>query len=61
MAAPNTPIDSAELASFLRARLAKHMVPKSIHLVDALPLTASGKVSKAELRRLLEGLPTQVP
>lgn len=61
MAAPNTQIDSAELAGFLRAHLAKHMVPKAIHVVDALPLTASGKVSKAELRRLLESLPTQVP
>ena len=61
MAAPNTQIDSDELASFLRAHLAKHMVPRSIHVVDELPLTASGKVSKAELRRWLESLPTQVP
>jgi acyl-CoA synthetase (AMP-forming)/AMP-acid ligase II len=61
MPAPHAQIDSSELAGFLRAHLAKHMVPRSIHVLDALPLTASGKVSKAELRELLASRPAQVP
>ena len=37
---------------FLRGRLAKHMVPEHVHLVDALPLNSNGKVVKAQLRAL---------
>jgi acyl-CoA synthetase (AMP-forming)/AMP-acid ligase II len=59
VAAPNAELDHAELASFLRGHLPKHMVPKSVHVLDTLPLTASGKVSKPEVRRMLEAL--QVP
>jgi long-chain acyl-CoA synthetase len=59
VAAPNAELDHAELASFLRGHLPKHMVPTSVHVLDTLPLTASGKVSKPEVRRMLEAL--QVP
>ena len=41
-----------ELREFLLARLAKYKVPAHIDLVDHLPRTASGKVRKADLRRL---------
>jgi long-chain acyl-CoA synthetase len=54
VAAPNAELDHAELARFLRGQLPKHMVPRSVHVLDTLPLTASGKVSKPELRRMLE-------
>ncbi|MHB1010718.1 MAG: class I adenylate-forming enzyme family protein [Propionibacteriaceae bacterium] len=46
--------DSAELLLFLRDRLPKHMLPRSIHVLQELPLNASGKVARHELRRLLE-------
>lgn len=42
-----------EIAAHLRASLAKHMVPQSIRLIDALPLNENGKVSKARLRSML--------
>ena len=46
--------DPAELLLFLRDRLPKHMLPHSIHVLQAFPLNASGKVARPELRRLLE-------
>jgi acyl-coenzyme A synthetase/AMP-(fatty) acid ligase/DNA-binding GntR family transcriptional regulator len=43
-----------DLCSFLRQRgAAKFKLPERLHLVEALPLTATGKVKKAELRALL--------
>ncbi|QDQ16153.1 AMP-binding protein [Streptomyces spectabilis] len=41
--------DRAALASFLAARLAPYKLPQEIHVVDALPRTALGKVHKRAL------------
>jgi acyl-CoA synthetase (AMP-forming)/AMP-acid ligase II len=43
-------VDEAELIRFCRMRLAAYKVPKSVEFVDALPVVASGKVSKKDLR-----------
>ena len=40
----------AEILEFCRAEMAPYKVPKIIHLVDAIPLTAVGKVDKKVLR-----------
>ena len=40
----------AEILEFCRAEMAPYKVPKFIHLVDAIPLTAVGKVDKKVLR-----------
>lgn len=61
VALPGGTIDTAELLAHLRARLPKHMVPEAVHVLDALPLTASGKVAKPQLRSLLEALGAEVP
>ncbi|HEY8242697.1 MAG TPA: class I adenylate-forming enzyme family protein [Casimicrobiaceae bacterium] len=45
-------VDAGALAAFLAARLAAHKRPASYRFVDALPMTASGKVDRAALRRL---------
>lgn len=45
-----------DLMAFLRLRLPKHMVPETIRVLTNLPLTASGKVAKPELRELLASL-----
>ena len=37
----------------VKQRLAPYKVPADIHVVDALPLTATGKVRKAALAALL--------
>ena len=56
-----TPVAVATLLEFLRARLPKHMVPEAVHVLDAFPQTASGKIAKQELRKLLAGASLEVP
>src|SRR5690606_38938961 len=42
-------LDPAELRASLRTRLAAHMVPASITVIDALPLTPNGKLDRTAL------------
>jgi acyl-CoA synthetase (AMP-forming)/AMP-acid ligase II len=49
------PVDKIDQWSS-EALIAGYKVPKAIHLMDALPQTASGKVQKAALRKHLEGM-----
>ncbi|MGH2662464.1 MAG: FadD3 family acyl-CoA ligase [Actinomycetota bacterium] len=51
-----TEIDPDELISWSRDRLANYKVPRHIEVVDALPMNASGKVLKYELRERAAGL-----
>ena len=50
---PGRPVDVSDLVSHCRGLIAGYKVPKEIHLTDALPLTATGKVQKAVLRQQL--------
>jgi acyl-CoA synthetase (AMP-forming)/AMP-acid ligase II len=50
---PGRPVDVSDLVSHCSGLIAGYKVPKEIHLVDALPLTATGKVQKAALRQQL--------
>ena len=43
-------LDEAELIAWCRERMANYKVPRSVEVVDALPLNASGKVLKYVLR-----------
>ncbi len=45
----------ADILDFCRAEMAVYKVPKVIHLVDAIPLTAVGKVDKKALRESARG------
>ncbi len=45
-----TAVTADELEAFARSRLAAYKVPRSIEFVDALPLSAAGKVLKAQVR-----------
>jgi acyl-CoA synthetase (AMP-forming)/AMP-acid ligase II len=49
------PVDVSDLVVHCRGLIAGYKVPKEIHLADALPQTASGKVQKAALRQQLRG------
>ncbi|GAA0233564.1 fatty-acid--CoA ligase FadD5 [Cryptosporangium japonicum] len=48
---PGAAVDTAALDVLVRERLASYKKPTSIHVVDALPRTASLKVRKDELQR----------
>ena len=49
-----TDVSFDSLHSFLKDRLAKYKLPKEYHFVAELPLNASGKVIKSEVRQILE-------
>ena len=48
----NRSIDPTELLEWCREHMANYKVPRSIDVLDALPLTASGKVQKFKLREM---------
>lgn len=48
-------IDDASVRDWVEGRLARFKHPRRIHLVEALPRNAMGKVQKAELRRIYAG------
>ena len=48
------PLGPEELTAWARAEMANYKVPRRIVLVDTLPLNASGKVIKYELRRMAQ-------
>jgi fatty-acyl-CoA synthase len=43
-------VSEQELLAFCRERLARFKVPKSVHLVEALPRNSMGKIQKSELQ-----------
>lgn len=49
---PNASATEEELIEFMKSRLAKFKVPKSVAFVTALPLSAAGKILKRELREM---------
>jgi len=51
---PGATINPEEVQLFCRERLARFKVPRFIRIVDAFPLTASGKVQKFRLREMHE-------
>ena len=51
---PGATVESAEVQAFWRERLARFKVPRFIRVVEAFPLTASGKIQKFRLRELHE-------
>jgi fatty-acyl-CoA synthase len=51
---PGQSLDFDEVQLFCEARLARFKVPRHLRLVDAFPLTASGKIQKFRLREMHE-------
>ena len=42
----------SEIQDFVRTRLAAHEYPRLMEFVDTLPMTATGKIMRRELRRM---------
>jgi fatty-acyl-CoA synthase len=51
---PGAAIDPKEVRAFCRDRIARFKTPRYIRIVDAFPLTASGKIQKFRLREMHE-------
>jgi fatty-acyl-CoA synthase len=47
---PNQKLSEEELIAFVAGRLAKFKVPKGVTFMDALPISAAGKILKRELK-----------
>jgi fatty-acyl-CoA synthase len=52
---PNQSVTEDDLLKFMTERLAKYKVPKSVTFMDALPISAAGKILKRELREKFVG------
>ncbi|MTD57996.1 long-chain-fatty-acid--CoA ligase [Amycolatopsis pithecellobii] len=48
---PGHVVDLVELQDFCRVHIAGYKLPRSLELIDALPISGAGKVLKRELRR----------
>jgi long-chain acyl-CoA synthetase len=48
---PGTDVTSEELIDFAAARLSSYKKPRSVEFVDELPISATGKVLKKDLRQ----------
>jgi len=53
VAKPGQILDGTEIVAWARSHMANYKAPRAVHVVDALPLNASGKVLKFELRKRL--------
>ena len=53
-AEPGAEVDPAELRRYARSRIAGYKVPYAIDVLAELPLLASGKPDRGELRRSVE-------
>ena len=51
---PGADVDPDELIAWCREEMANYKVPRHVEIVDALPLNASGKVLKYQLREQAE-------
>ena len=51
-ARPGSGVTPDDVLAVCRGQLPKHMVPRSVLLLDKLPLNANGKIAKPRLRDL---------
>lgn len=52
---PGAATTEEDIIAHCRSRIARHMVPRSIVFIDAIPLNSNGKVVKSELRKRAAG------
>ena len=61
VAAAGHAVDVDALRAFARSKLAGYKVPKHLHQIDALPLTANNKPNRRALRAAAEATPETTP
>ena len=54
-----TPFTASGLKSFAAGKIARHKIPRYVHIVDDFPMTVTGKVRKGEMRALAQVLLTE--
>lgn len=52
VAESGTELKVDDITAFCKANMANYKVPRSVELIDAMPMNASGKILKTELRKL---------
>ena len=57
---PGTKANSAELVEFIYDRLAPFQMPRQVHVLDAMPTGATGKISRAQLSRAFESFKREI-
>ena len=50
---PGVDLTPEDVRDFCRGKIVRHKIPKHVALVEGFPLTASGKVKKFELRKIV--------
>jgi long-chain acyl-CoA synthetase len=56
VARPGAVVDPDRVLATCRRHLPRHMVPKSVHILDGLPVNANGKTVKPKLREIASSL-----
>ncbi len=44
------PLTAEDVRAWADGKLARHKIPRYVHIVDDFPMTVTGKVRKAEMR-----------
>ena len=45
------PLSAADVREFCSGKLAHYKIPRYVHVVDAFPMTVTGKIRKVEMRK----------
>lgn len=59
--APDFDLEAQEIIDFCRQELAAYKVPRQVKVVNAIPQTATGKLSRKQLRAMLGGSENALP
>jgi fatty-acyl-CoA synthase len=50
------PLTAEDVKAFCSGRIARYKIPRYVHVVEAFPMTATGKIRKVEMREMAVGI-----
>ena len=53
---PRRTLTAEQLREFATGKLARHKIPRYVHVVDEFPMTVTGKVRKVDMRETAIGI-----